>query len=237
MNNDNDLPVIQSLEVGSRVNWLRRVTGGYSYVTQVAAVVLKVGAKRIQIRTAQRFAGEWETQSRWVEAKNLTPRASHVPEVDGYPSISHVQGDILLSEADAIVNPVNCVGVMGRGLALQFRDAYPANFLAYESACVRKIVQPGHLFVFETGREKPRYIINFPTKQHWRDPSYIEDIAAGLADLVQVIGDKGIRSIAVPPLGCGLGGLDWKEVSPLIENALGQLAGVQVIIHDPIEVV
>jgi len=236
MTNDNT-PAIQTHEVGARVNWMHSAVGGYGYAVPIEAVVLKLGAKRVQIRFAERFAGTWHTETRWVSPKTLTPRTKHVPEVDGYPSITRTQGDILASKSEAIVNPVNCVGVMGRGLALQFKNAHPANFLAYEAACVRKIVQPGHMFVFETGLEAPRFIINFPTKRHWRDPSHIEDIESGLADLVQVIAAKAIRSIAVPPLGCGLGGLDWKDVRPLIESALGVLPGVQVTIHELIEVI
>ena len=99
--------------------------------------------------------------------------------------IRFVQGDILQASAEALVNTVNCVGVMGRGIALQFKNVFPANFRAYEAACQRKEVQPGHMFVFDTGElTLPRYIINFPTKRHWRGKSRIEDIQAGLAALV-----------------------------------------------------
>jgi O-acetyl-ADP-ribose deacetylase (regulator of RNase III) len=138
--------------------------------------------------------------------------------------IEFISGDILKSEADALVNTVNCVGVMRRGIALQFKSMYPENFKAYETACKREAVQPGRMFVHETGQlTPPRFIVNFPTKRHWRGKSRIEDIEAGLADLVKVIRDKGIRSIAIPPLGAGLGGLDWNEVRPRIERALGEL--------------
>ncbi len=148
--------------------------------------------------------------------------------------IEYTSGDILRCEADALVNTVNCVGVMGRGIALQFKNMYPANFKAYEAACKREEVQPGGMFVFETEQlTPPRFIINFPTKRHWRGKSRIEDIEAGLVDLVNVIRDKNIRSIAIPPLGAGLGGLDWKEVRPRIEHALGELEGVQVIVYEP----
>jgi O-acetyl-ADP-ribose deacetylase (regulator of RNase III) len=143
-------------------------------------------------------------------------------------------GDILKSEADALVNTVNCVGVMGRGIALQFKNAYPENFKAYEAACKREAVQPGRMFVVETGQlTPPRFIINFPTKRHWRGKSRIEDIEAGLVDLAKVIRNKGIRSIAIPPLGSGLGGLDWGDVRPRIEHALGPLEDVQVIVFEP----
>lgn len=142
--------------------------------------------------------------------------------------IEYTSGDILKCEADALVNTVNCVGVMGRGIALQFKNVYPDNFKAYEAACKREAVQPGRMFVFDTGQlTLPRFIINFPTKRHWRGKSRIEDIESGLTDLVKVIRDKGIRSIAIPPLGAGLGGLDWSDVRPRIERALTGLADVQ----------
>ncbi|MDD5374992.1 macro domain-containing protein [Acidithiobacillus sp.] len=148
--------------------------------------------------------------------------------------IEFTSGDILKSEADALVNTVNCVGVMGRGIALQFKNMYPENFEAYEAACKRDAVQPGRMFVFDTGQiTLPRFIINFPTKRHWRGKSRIEDIDTGLVDLVKVIHDKGIRSIAIPPLGAGLGGLDWNEVRPRIERALSGLADVQVLVFEP----
>jgi O-acetyl-ADP-ribose deacetylase (regulator of RNase III) len=148
--------------------------------------------------------------------------------------IEYTSGDILKCEADALVNTVNCVGVMGRGIALQFKNVYPANFKAYEAACKREAVQPGRMFVYETGQlTPPRFIVNFPTKRHWRGKSRIEDIDSGLADLVKVIRDKCIRSIAIPPLGSGLGGLDWNEVRPRIERALGNLADVQVLLFEP----
>ena len=148
--------------------------------------------------------------------------------------IEYTSGDILTCEADALVNTVNCVGVMGRGIALQFKNVYPANFKAYEAACKREAVQPGRMFVFETQQlTKPRFIVNFPTKRHWRGKSRIEDIDAGLADLVEVIRGKGIRSIAIPPLGSGLGGLDWNDVRPRIERALAGLPDVQVLVFEP----
>ncbi len=148
--------------------------------------------------------------------------------------IEFTSGDILKSEADALVNTVNCVGVMGRGIALQFKNMYPENFKAYEAACNREAVQPGRMFVFETGQlTPPRFIVNFPTKRHWRGKSRIEDIEAGLIDLVRVIRDKGIRSIAIPPLGAGLGGLDWNQVRPRIERALAELEDVQVLVYEP----
>jgi O-acetyl-ADP-ribose deacetylase (regulator of RNase III) len=147
--------------------------------------------------------------------------------------IQFTTGNILRAEADALVNTVNCVGIMGRGIALQFKNLYPENFKSYAAACERKQVQPGKMFVFETGELSPRFIINFPTKRHWKGKSKIEDIVAGLVDLVQVIERNSIRSIAIPALGSGLGGLDWNEVRPLIEEALKPLKEVAVLVYEP----
>lgn len=122
--------------------------------------------------------------------------------------IEYKTGDIIAEDADALVNTVNCVGIMGRGIALQFKNAFPENFKAYAAACKRHEVQPGRMFVFETRQlTNPRYIINFPTKRHWRGRSRMEDIDAGLKALQAVIREKPIRSLALPPLGSGLGGL------------------------------
>lgn len=147
--------------------------------------------------------------------------------------ITHTQGDILRDESEAIVNTVNCVGVMGRGIALQFRNAYPENFKAYEKACQREEVQPGRMFVYETGELAPRYIINFPTKRHWRGKSRMEDIDSGLKALVSELRERKIHSIALPPLGSGLGGLEWADVRKRIMMALGDLEEVKVTIYEP----
>ena len=148
--------------------------------------------------------------------------------------IEYASGDILKCEAEALVNTVNCVGVMGRGIALQFKSAYPQNFKAYAAACQSGEVQPGRMFTHETGQlTPPRYIINFPTKRHWRGKSRIEDIEAGLVALVDVIRSKHIRSVAIPPLGSGLGGLEWSEVRPRIEAALRELSDVRVMVFEP----
>lgn len=150
--------------------------------------------------------------------------------------IRFTKGDILHAEAEALVNTVNCVGVMGRGIALQFKHAYPSNFKAYAAACDRGEVQPGRMFVTETGLlAGPRYIINFPTKRHWRGKSRLEDIEAGLSALTQEIHQRGIRSVAIPPLGSGLGGLDWTEVRPRIVAALAALPDVDVLVFEPVE--
>jgi O-acetyl-ADP-ribose deacetylase (regulator of RNase III) len=143
------------------------------------------------------------------------------------------KGDILRAEAEALVNTVNCVGVMGRGVALQFKNAFPTNFKAYAAACKAGEVQPGRMFVFETGQLAPKYIINFPTKRHWKGKSRIEDIESGLSALVEEIRHRKIKSIALPPLGAGLGGLQWRQVRPLIEDALGNIGGLRVIVFEP----
>ncbi|MDX9859280.1 MAG: macro domain-containing protein [Rhodospirillales bacterium] len=143
-------------------------------------------------------------------------------------------GDILAEDAEAIVNTVNCVGIMGRGIALQFKNAFPANFKAYAAACKREEVQPGRMFVFETGQlTHPRFIINFPTKRHWRGKSRMEDIESGLRALADEIRARRIRSIAIPPLGSGLGGLEWSQVRPRIEAALRDIGDVRIIVFEP----
>jgi O-acetyl-ADP-ribose deacetylase (regulator of RNase III) len=148
--------------------------------------------------------------------------------------IEYRTGDVLQADAEALVNTVNCVGIMGRGVALQFKNAYPENFKLYEAACKREEVQPGRMFIFETDQlTNPKYIINFPTKRHWRGKSRIEDIEAGLKALVKEIRDRRIRSIALPPLGSGLGGLDWRVVRSRIEAALRHLDNVRVIVFEP----
>src|SRR5213594_3883557 len=148
--------------------------------------------------------------------------------------IEYKTGDILAEDAEALVNTVNCVGFMGRGIALEFKRSWPENFTAYAAACRRREVRPGLMFVFEnrmlTG---PKYIINFPTKRHWRGKSRIEDIEAGLVSLVNEIRSRNIHSIAIPPLGSGLGGLAWSNVRPRIENSLRGLDNVRVVIFEP----
>ncbi len=149
--------------------------------------------------------------------------------------IEIVGGNILEADAEAVVNTVNCVGVMGKGLALQFKQAFPANFRAYEAACRAGEVVPGKMFIFDNGRLiKPRYIIDFPTKRHWRDNSRIEDIQSGLRALIEDVRRLGIRSIALPPLGCGLGGLNWRDVRPMIENSFSELPDVRVLLFPPV---
>ena len=147
--------------------------------------------------------------------------------------ITYKTGDIFKEEAEAIVNTVNCVGVMGRGIALQFKKRFPENFKVYETACKHKDVVPGKMFVHETGSLiGPKYIINFPTKRHWRGASRMEDIESGLQDLAAVIADLKIKSVALPPLGCGLG-LDWSDVRARIEKTLSTLPDVEIIVFEP----
>lgn len=148
--------------------------------------------------------------------------------------IQLTQGDILKTDAEALVNTVNCVGIMGRGIALQFKKAFPENFKAYEVACKANQVQLGKMFVYDLNRlYNPRFIINFPTKRHWRSKSRIEDIQTGLADLIPIVQQLQIRSIAIPPLGCGLGGLNWADVKPLITEAFQTLPEVKVLLFEP----
>jgi O-acetyl-ADP-ribose deacetylase (regulator of RNase III) len=148
--------------------------------------------------------------------------------------IELTRGNILNADVEALVNTVNCVGVMGKGIALQFKKAFPANFRAYEAACRREKIRPGEMFVFETGQVlNPHYIINFPTKRHWRNRSRYEDIEAGSKALITELRNRNIRSVAVPPLGCGLGGLDWNRVKAIIDEAFSQLPDVQVKLFEP----
>ncbi|MGC8658037.1 MAG: macro domain-containing protein [Desulfomonilaceae bacterium] len=143
-------------------------------------------------------------------------------------------GNILKANTEAVVNTVNCVGVMDKGIALQFKKAFPENFKAYEAACRHREIQPGRMFLFETGHIfNPRYIINFATKRHWRDRSHYEDIVAGSKSLVAELRSHNIGSIAIPPLGCGLGGLDWEKVRIIIEEAFSGARGVLVKLFEP----
>lgn len=144
------------------------------------------------------------------------------------------RGNLLEADVDALVNTVNCKGYMGKGIALQFKQAFPANFKAYEKACKAGEVVPGRMFIFDNGGLfSPRFIINFPTKNHWRGKSRLEDIEAGLKALAEDVRRLGIRSIAVPPLGCGFGGLDWRVVQPMIEDAFKALPDVRAIVFEP----
>jgi O-acetyl-ADP-ribose deacetylase (regulator of RNase III) len=144
------------------------------------------------------------------------------------------QGNLLESQTEALVNTVNCVGVMGKGIALQFKQAFPENFKQYKKACDVGEVRPGEMFTVSTGSLlNPRYIINFPTKRHWKGQSRLEDIKSGLEALVAELKDLRIGSVAIPPLGCGNGGLDWAIVKPMIVKALAEMPEVKAVIFEP----
>lgn len=152
------------------------------------------------------------------------------------------KGDIFTfaPDVDAMVNSVNCRGVMGRGLALQFKNRFPENFQEYQERCREGSMKPGHLFVHENKGEGPSYIINFATKDHWKDNSRLENVERGLATLAKLIrylktddAWRKIDSIAIPALGCGLGKLKWPTVRKLIELHLKDVEGVDVIVLEP----
>lgn len=137
------------------------------------------------------------------------------------------------TDADALVNPVNCVGVMGAGLALQFRKRYPDMFLSYRKACVASRVRVGEMYVYKIKGQFPRYIINFPTKQHWSNPSKVEYIQTGLHDLIRILKDLKIGKVAIPPIGCGLGGLPWGVVRKMVAEALQDVPEIEVVAFEP----
>ncbi len=148
--------------------------------------------------------------------------------------IEITRGNLLKADVEALVNTVNTVGVMGKGIALQFKQAFPENYRAYRRAYERGELEPGRMFVFETGRMvNPRYIVNFPTKRHWRNKSRLEDVRAGLDALAGEVRERGITSIAIPPLGCGNGGLAWEVVRPLIEEAMAKVSDVRALLYEP----
>ena len=145
------------------------------------------------------------------------------------------KGNLLKAPVEALVNTVNTEGVMGKGIALQFKNAYPAMFKAYAERAKTGQVRLGKMDVHDLGGliEGPRWIINFPTKGHWKSRSRIDDIQRGLGDLVAVIKRLGIKSIAIPPLGCGNGGLNWSDVRPVIESALAEIPDVKIQLFAP----
>ena len=149
--------------------------------------------------------------------------------------LSFTQGNLLTANTEALVNTVNTVGIMGNGIALMFKESFPENFKVYQAACKRGEVRIGHMLVTERQDMygPPKWIINFPTKQHWRSPSQIEWIEEGLDDLVRVIRKNKIKSVAVPPLGSGNGGLSWQDVRPKVETALSALPDVEIIVYEP----
>ena len=149
--------------------------------------------------------------------------------------ITFRQGNLLDADAEALVNTVNTVGVMGKGIALMFKEAFPENFKIYKAACKTRDVHLGQMLATERNgiMGGPKWIINFPTKGHWRYPSKMEWIESGLGDLRWLVVEKGIKSVAIPPLGCGNGGLNWNEVKPLIVTALRDIPGVNFIVYEP----
>jgi O-acetyl-ADP-ribose deacetylase (regulator of RNase III) len=148
--------------------------------------------------------------------------------------ITFTQGNLLEANTEALVNTVNIVGVMGKGIALMFKDAFPDNFRIYEAACKSKEMRMGRMLVTERkDLMGPKWIINFPTKRHWRHPSKIEWIIEGLEDLKRVVRDKGIKSVALPPLGSGNGGLDWADVRQAVEAALDSMTDVDFVVYEP----
>lgn len=147
--------------------------------------------------------------------------------------IRFTQGNLLDAHTEALVNTVNTVGVMGKGIALMFKERFPENFRLYVAACKADEVHVGKMFVTELeGLDGPRWIINFPTKKHWRGGSELEWIVAGLRDLRRFIAENEVRSIAIPPLGAGNGGLNWDDVRPLIEMSLSAV-DADILVFEP----
>lgn len=143
-------------------------------------------------------------------------------------------GNLLEADVEALVNTVNTVGVMGKGIALQFKKAFPANFDAYSRACKAGEARPGRMLTVDLNRlSNPRFVINFPTKRDWKHKSRMMDIEAGLEALIQEVSRLGIGSIALPPLGCGNGGLDWADVRPRIVAAFARIPHVRVLLYAP----
>ncbi|HEU5036074.1 MAG TPA: macro domain-containing protein [Nocardioides sp.] len=148
--------------------------------------------------------------------------------------IKKSSGNLLRAEAEALVNTVNTEGVMGKGIALQFKKAYPDMYDAYRRAAKAGEIQLGRVQVWHTEQMTgPKYIINFPTKGHWKSRSRLRDIEEGLTDLIKIVQELKIESIAVPPLGCGNGGLDWSDVEPRIAKAFAQVPDVEVLLFGP----
>jgi len=154
-------------------------------------------------------------------------------------SFTFKNGDMFAEPVEALVNTVNCVGVMGKGVALEFKKRWPANYKAYKKVCDAKGLVPGRMFVFDTHQlfptDGPRYLVNFPTKAHWRSKSKLSYVEDGLDALVETIRQYDIRSIAIPPLGCGNGGLDWADVKPLITSKLEVLPDVHFVVFPPMD--
>jgi len=143
--------------------------------------------------------------------------------------IIYKTGDIFKSSAQVITNTVNCVGVMGKGLALAFKKQLPEMFQDYKAKCEKGEVNPGQPYIWENDRVQ---ILNFPTKRHWKQNSLISDIEAGLEYLAKNYAEMGISSLALPPLGCGHGGLNWPDVKNLINKHLGPIEDLDVYVYE-----
>lgn len=141
-------------------------------------------------------------------------------------------GDIFKDTSEAIVNAVNCVGVMGKGIALKFKEKYPNNYTMYKTACNRKEVKIGKMFIY---KESNKTIINFPTKEHWRNDSKIEYIEEGLKDLVKTLQSLNIESVAMPAIGCGNGGLSWDVIKKTIKEYLSDV-DMNIIVYNPVDI-
>lgn len=148
--------------------------------------------------------------------------------------LKFTEGNILEAKVEALVNTVNCVGIMGKGIALQFKENFPGNFKQYREACQHNEVKIGKMFVVRQLLDV-KYIINFPTKKHWKENSKIAYIKDGLKDLKEKISQYKIKSIAIPPLGCGLGGLNWDQIKPLMIQELSDLEDVSIHIYEPLK--
>ena len=155
-------------------------------------------------------------------------------------TIRFKKGDMFAEPVEALVNTVNCVGVMGKGVALEFKKRWPTNFKEYKKLCDSKGLVPGEMFIFDTkelfAKQGPRYLVNFPTKAHWRSKSKISYVQDGLDALREDIITYGIKSIAIPPLGCGNGGLAWADVKPLIISKLSSLENVEIVVFQPTDI-
>ena len=148
--------------------------------------------------------------------------------------IRFTKGNILQADVEALVNTVNTVGIMGKGIALAFKKAFPLNYKLYKEACDNKEFTVGSMFTTKTGQLMPKFIINFPTKEHWKRRSKIDFVKSGMKELVKTIKTNEIKSIPIPPLGCGNGGLNWNEVKPIIVNELQSInKNIEVIIYEP----
>lgn len=147
--------------------------------------------------------------------------------------ITYTTGDLFEAQTEAIVNTVNTVGVMGKGIALQFKQRFPGNYLVYKKACDQSLLKIGDLLITESNSLFFKYIINFPTKEHWRNPSKYEYIEKGLDTLIEEIKKRKIKSIALPPLGAGNGKLEWEKVKEILEEKLKKLPEVEFIIYEP----